>query len=303
MRISCLLAILAASDAFVHPAHPRRAVDLRQSCCQYRSAACRDPRSERPKMHLVPAVVGGTLAGSLHAISGPDHLAALLPLCTGRAWSRASTTGALWGLGHGVGAALVGALGFALRGALNMDAVSRYMEVAVGVSIAVIGATGFQEAREWAHNANNCELEYGDEDLDGSVDSRATANVMMSQCDEPPPQDVGRTQLNGILNGICGTGHVLGVLPALAMPSWTVASAYLVCFGLGTLLAMAIVTGVIGELSLRMGSGLNQRAAPANLAMATSIIALTMGGFWTTRALAGLGIPGLSRLWRTLSIA
>jgi len=294
MRISWLLALLAASDAFVPSAQP--ALNLRHSCPCH-NAVGRKLRSQRPKMHLVPAVIGGTLAGSLHAISGPDHLAALLPLCTGREWSRASATGALWGLGHGVGAALVGALGFALRGALNMDAVSKYMEVAVGVSIAIIGATGFQEAREWAHNANNCELD----EVDTSADPRAAADVVMSQCDEPPPQDVARTLSNGVLNGICGTGHVLGVLPALAMPSWTIASAYLVCFGLGTLVAMAIVTGVIGELSSRMGSSLNQRAAPATLAMATSIIALTMGSFWTVRALATLGLPGalnLSRLWR-----
>ena len=43
---------------------------------------------------------------------------------------------------------------------------------------------------------------------------------MSTPCDDmPPPQRVTRTLLNGILNGVSGTGHVLGVLPALAMPS------------------------------------------------------------------------------------
>lgn len=125
---------------------------------------------------LLAATIGGTFAGGLHAVTGPDHLAALLPQCMGRRWfnamcaaSRAccpracgaSTpprllspvarcTGAYWGLGHGIGAALVGALAFAVRGALNLDALSGYMEAAVGLSIIIIGLNGVRESREWA---------------------------------------------------------------------------------------------------------------------------------------------------------
>ena len=51
------------------------------------------------------------------------------------------------GLGHGIGAALVGALAFAVRGALNLDVLSTYMEAAVGISIMVIGLSGIAEAR------------------------------------------------------------------------------------------------------------------------------------------------------------
>ena len=56
-------------------------------------------------------------------------------------------TGLYWGLGHGIGAALVGALAFMIRGALNVDLFSTYMEAAVGVSIMVIGLSGISEAR------------------------------------------------------------------------------------------------------------------------------------------------------------
>ena len=53
------------------------------------------------------------------------------------------------GLGHGIGAALVGALAFCLRSALNLDALTTYMEAAVGISIMIIGVNGIAEAREW----------------------------------------------------------------------------------------------------------------------------------------------------------
>ena len=103
-----------------------------------------------PVATLIPAMAGGIAAGGLHAVTGPDHLAALLPLCMGRRWYEAASTGATWGLGHGAGAMLVGMIAFALRGALNLHAFAPYMEAAVGVSIVVIGITGYREAREWA---------------------------------------------------------------------------------------------------------------------------------------------------------
>ena len=218
---------------------------------------------------LSRAALGGTAAGGLHAISGPDHLAALLPLCLGRRWYLAAQTGLTWGLGHGLGAALVGALGFALRGALNLASMEAAMEAAVrvsiirthsmetppmepplrppsdpslvavtqvGVSIMVIGLTGLQEAREWRDGVQACAVEYpegagGDA---GACGDGASANgdgappahppsspeIVMSEdvCGggEAPPPDVRRTLLNGVLNGISGTGHVLGVLPGVS---------------------------------------------------------------------------------------
>ena len=115
---------------------------------RWRSRSSASPRMVLDST-LVAATIGGIFAGGLHAVTGPDHLAALLPLCMGRRWWVALYTGAYWGLGHGIGAALVGALAFAVRGALNLNALSRYMEAAVGISIIIIGANGIREAREW----------------------------------------------------------------------------------------------------------------------------------------------------------
>lgn len=93
-----------------------------------------------------------------------------------------------------------------------MDALSRYMEVAVGASIVVIGATGLQEAREWRGALEECPVE--------PTETITMSEAGVGACGEPTPQGVTRTLLNGVLNGVSGTGHVLGVLPALAMPTW-----------------------------------------------------------------------------------
>jgi len=279
----CFISVAEGFRAHLHVGPPNVAISLKPLL---RTA-------DQPKCSALPAaIVGGTLAGGLHAVTGPDHLAALLPLCMGRRWWVASSTGALWGIGHGLGAALIGALGFALRGALNLDVVSSYMEIAVGFSIIIIGATGFKEAREWRESVQSCAVDTG---ADADRDPRCLPVMCDDElgCEEPPPPAVVKTLLNGILNGISGTGHVLGVLPALAMPNWAVALAYLSSFGIGTFLAMAVFTGLVGEISFTMGSTIGSPEAPANLAMAASIVALTMGSLWSGRALAVLGVPAM----------
>ena len=76
-------------------------------------------------------------------------------------------------------------------------------------------------------------------------------------------------------------------MPSACLPprSWLIAGAYLGCFGLGTFVAMALFTALVGELSSQMGATLGGAAAPAMFAMAASISALALGSVWTGRAL------------------
>uniref|UniRef100_A0A0D3BL77 Urease accessory protein UreH-like transmembrane domain-containing protein n=1 Tax=Brassica oleracea var. oleracea TaxID=109376 RepID=A0A0D3BL77_BRAOL len=52
----------------------------------------------------------GFLAGCLHTLSGPDHLAALAPLSIGRTKMESASVGALWGCGHDAGQVIFGLL-------------------------------------------------------------------------------------------------------------------------------------------------------------------------------------------------
>jgi len=260
---------------------------------------------------LVAAGIGGTFAGSLHAVTGPDHLAALLPLAIGRRWWQACYTGLYWGMGHGIGAALVGFLAFMVRGALNLDALCGYMEAAVGLSIMIIGVNGVREAREWQEEADAAaalaEVEAAVAAGAGSaIDGTASGALMPKGSDvemdavpayglvsalsqAPKKQSVSSTLITGILHGCSGSGHLLGVLPALAMPSMTCALTYLSAFGLGTMIAMSSFTAIVGELSVQMGERLQSPDVPAKLAFGTSLFACVMGFGWTFKALLELG--------------
>jgi hypothetical protein len=91
--------------------------------------------------------------------TGPDHLAALLPRCCGQPWYKAGRVGALWGMGHGFSATLIGVLAFGVKQSsrtlfngyskMALSRLSHITELAVGVSLILIGAMGMKEAREW----------------------------------------------------------------------------------------------------------------------------------------------------------
>lgn len=202
--------------------------------------------------------------------------------------SDATRRPSLPGLGHGIGAALVGALAFCLRSALNLDALTTYMEAAVGISIMIIGVNGIAEAREWREDHEESAVDGGASLSDVAVDAPGIMSTLGT----------------GILHGCSGSGHLLGVMPALAMPTWVCAAAYLGCFGLGTMIAMALFTGAVGEASVQMGERLNQPDVPAKLSMLTSLFALTMGALWTLRASLELRLPQASlRLLRRAAAA
>ena len=168
------------------------------------------------------------------------------------------------------------------------DALTTYMEAAVGISIMIIGVNGIAEAREWREDHEESAVDGGASLSDVAVDAPGIMSTLGT----------------GILHGCSGSGHLLGVMPALAMPTWVCAAAYLGCFGLGTMIAMALFTGAVGEASVQMGERLNQPDVPAKLSMLTSLFALTMGALWTLRASLELRLPQASlRLLRRAAAA
>jgi hypothetical protein len=154
----------------------------------------------------VTAWIAGALAGSLHVISGPDHLAAVAPsACADPA--AATRVGALWGLGHGVGIGLAVALARLLVEWLPLDVLSASAEVFVGLVLLFVGARAL---------------------------SRRAA----------PPRRGGAFAI-GVLHGAAGAHHLVVVLPALLLEPLATA-AYLAAYLVAAVLAMALVGALVG---------------------------------------------------------
>ena len=93
----------------------------------------------------------GLLAGCLHTLTGPDHLAALAPLTVGLRAQNA-LMGALWGCGHNTGQMLFG-LAFVLlkdKLPLDMEIIGQWGQGIVGGTLVIIGIMGWWEARAMA---------------------------------------------------------------------------------------------------------------------------------------------------------
>lgn len=188
-------------------------------------------------------VVAGLVAGFVHVLSGPDHLAAIAPYAVDgkeRAWR----TGIRWGLGHGVGVLGAALLAFALRHALPLAALSTWAERCVGLVLIGIGLRGMRGALA---------------EQQPHVHGQAVFAV-------------------GTVHGLAGSSHLLGILPALALPSDSAAAAYLLLFGAGSIAAMGTFSSLVGWLAER--PRLSHVAARSTLLRLCSLAAIAVGGWW-----------------------
>ena len=82
----------------------------------------------------------------------------------------------------------------------------------------------------------------------------------------------------GTLHGLAGSAHLVGMLPALALPSDFAAGSYLLLFGLGSVAAMGTFASLVGWIAGRPGAS-GPRAQSALLGL-SSVVAVAVGGFW-----------------------
>lgn len=251
-----------------------------------------NPRAKNTELYVVaaPSVLGlaaitssmsgGLFSGGLHAIAGPDHLAALLPQCLGQRWYRSGRVGALWGIGHGISAALLGIAAFCIKNtfasSINgpwrkvLSGASHITDIAVGISLVFIGAMGIKEAREWKHEIDGVQPQ--------TLSSAATDAGMKWA-------DSKAVVFNGLLHGLSLDGAP-SLAPALAVATWGGNLAFLGSYALGTMMAMAVTTTLIGESTRKAGQVLKRPDIPQKLSMGSSILAIVIGVAWSGLALA-----------------
>src|SRR5437870_2373404 len=213
---------------------------------------------------MIILIFAGLAAGLIHALSGPDHLAAIAPLATKyphRAW----VAGLRWGAGHASGVLAVGILSLLLRGVLPVDLISDWSDRIVGVLLIGIGIWALRKALQ----IHTHEHTHGDEEH---------VHIHMhgkNARHEKPHVHTHAAFGIGTLHGLAGSSHFLAIIPALALPSNAQAVAYLGFYGFGTVLAMIAFAAAIGSVSARFaarGAHLYRR-----LLLACSAVAILVG--------------------------
>jgi len=82
----------------------------------------------------------------------------------------------------------------------------------------------------------------------------------------------------GVLHGLAGSSHFLGVLPILAFPTRIQAVAYLAAYAAGTIASMAAFSWVMGRVAARWAA--HSVKWYRGLMTSCAIAAMVVGGFW-----------------------
>jgi hypothetical protein len=161
---------------------------------------------------LTVTLLTSLLFGMRHA-TDPDHVVAVTTIASQeRSLARAAGVGALWGIGHTLTILLVGGAIILFELAFP-PRLGLSMEFSVAVMLVVLGCLNL-------------------------LDVRPTARRLTTV----------RPLLVGVVHGLAGSaGATLLVLPLIHDPRW--AAGYLLVFGLGTVLGMALMTIAIAAPS------------------------------------------------------
>ncbi len=182
---------------------------------------------------ILPALAGLT-AGATHALSGADHLAAVLPLAS-EAPDRGPRIGLSWGLGHGLGTVALSAVALVLRAELDLDALGAGAEALIGL---VLVGTGL-----WA----------------------------VARAQRPAREGHAGAALGiGTLHGVAGGAHVVVVVSALALPTSS-ALGWLAAFVVGAAGAMATMGWVCRRVGARAPEEWQRKARVASGSVAVAV--------------------------------
>jgi hypothetical protein len=181
--------------------------------------------------------------------------------------------------------AVVAAAAFALRAVVPHESLASWSERLVGLTLIAIGVwalgRAFRIARGKASDLDHEHLHApGDEDGHDDVHAHAHFHGGILHTHDHRHARARAASLVGLLHGTAGAGHVLGVLPALALPTRASALGYLIGFGLGTIVVMTLFAAFVGAAGTRLAE-LGSRAW-SGLLGACGAASIVVGAFWLT---------------------
>jgi len=258
------------------------------------------------------ASLAGTLAGLLHVVSGPDHLIAVAPLAIRRPIS-GLRVGLSWGFGHASGVLLVGTLGVVFRSFVQVRVLSEFAEGFVGLVLIGVGIWAISQMRKVIvhqhphQHAHSAPVDMkGNAAFPSSRDARGEqGSHLAARHDTHPhsqPASIPHAHLHvhtrggataeskrlgglarhgtfyvGLVHGAAGTGHLLGVLPSLALPP-AEGAVYLVSYGVAAVVAMGGFGFTIGMIGSRLSP-----AWLRTFMLASGLTAVGIGLYWLQR--------------------
>lgn len=220
-------------------------------------------------------LVIGFVLGIRHAFDA-DHIAAVTTLILGRPTRRDSVRiGLAWGLGHALMLLVAGVI-VMLGGGVVDARYATLFESLAGVMLIVLGldvlrrafATGLHgHGHRHGRHVFHYHFHSHDEHVAHVEDPHAHAHA---------PLTLWRAGAVGIVHGLAGSAALI-LLSVGAAPSFGLAVVYVVCFGIGTLAGMALVSAALAVPFRYCAAAYPQRLKLAHAAAGGLSVAL---GAW-----------------------
>ena len=225
-------------------------------------------------------LLAGIAASVLHVVSGPDHLAAVTPLAI-EAKRRVWKIGLFWGFGHLTGMLLIGCLFLLFRDYIPLEAISEHSEQLVGIVLIGVGLWAFfnifYKRKKHQYLSSN--------DAKSTIKSthEEENNQSILEHAHLPKKTVGQSQWSsfgiGVLHGLAGIAHFIVLLPVLGFENQLDSSQYIVGFGIGTVLAMALYTFLLGRLA-HYSKAQQSKSLFQTIRLSGGIFAIAIGIYW-----------------------
>jgi nitrile hydratase accessory protein len=224
--------------------------------------------SQHPQTGLLTSAGFGFLLGIRHALE-PDHLAAVSTLMTGeRSSTKAAWLGACWGLGHTLTLVAAGTLLVLFRAEMPSLAAGIF-ELGVVLLLIGFGVRAMRQATA--------------ADPVGSTHSHVHGAA--SGTSQGRRWTFARRPLVvGAVHGLAGSGALTALVVA-TLPSTSTRLGYLLLFGAGSIVGMALLSGVLGWPLARVGG---HRGTARALSLAVGGVSTALGLYWGLRLIGPL---------------
>ena len=209
----------------------------------------------------------GLALGMRHALE-PDHLAAVSTLASEeRRMGRGAMLGAFWGVGHTLALFLVGGV-LALLQRQMPEGLAQLFEFGVALMLIGLGLRAIRRARVQGVIGPEHEHAHG---RHHHRHPGQASHVHLGRS-----TFAARSLAVGVIHGLAGSGALTALVIA-DLPTTSSRLAYIGLFGFGSVLGMALLSGLAGWPLARIGK--SERAGRVVVA-ATGALSTALGIFW-----------------------
>ncbi len=224
---------------------------------------------------LLPSLIGLSL-GMRHALE-PDHLAAVSALASDTRGGTAASLrlGVSWGLGHTLSLLVVGG-SFAFLGTQMPNSVALGFEVVVAFMVSALGLRAIRRAL--------AEGKVGPERTHRHGQLTHTHAAAFEHLHVHRWTLSKQPLLIGLVHGLAGSGALTAMVLA-ELPTTAQRLSYIALFGMGSIIGMALLTGLAGIPLMRLAK--TPRLATGLLLFA-GMVSTTVGALWGWSAIQSL---------------